>query len=94
MTSTPEPIRALLAAIADTLDVPAPAPNVIDEVSHRILVNERIVNVQAVIGDILTGKATHGFQWEADYLRRRAGERPVPYRTREQAIEAARGEGR
>ncbi|MFF2774827.1 hypothetical protein ACFVU3_07950 [Streptomyces sp. NPDC058052] len=89
MTDLSSSIRNLLATIADFLDVPDPALDRADESAHRFLVDERVLLVRGVIEDILVGKATLGLDWEADYLRRRAAERPVTYRTLAQVVDAA-----
>ncbi|MFE3326863.1 hypothetical protein [Streptomyces sp. NPDC059176] len=76
----PGPGLNLLAAIGEALDVPAPALDRDAEAAYRLLVEDRLRYVRAVIGDVLAGKATLGIAWEADYLRRKTAERPVTYR--------------
>ncbi|MFF2331934.1 MULTISPECIES: hypothetical protein [unclassified Streptomyces] len=88
-------VRDLLAAIAEALDLPYPAHDLDAEFTHRNLVEERLAVVRATIGDILTGKADLGIEWEASYLRTRAARRPATYRTLDQAVadlNTARGE--
>ncbi|MFG3476448.1 hypothetical protein ACGF3K_14450 [Streptomyces sp. NPDC047980] len=88
----PGPALDLLAAIAETLHVPAPAFDRDAEYAYRLLVEDRIRDVRAVISDILAGGATLGIAWEANYLRKRAAERQPDYRTNAQAIAEHRKE--
>ncbi|MFC5802779.1 hypothetical protein [Streptomyces formicae] len=89
----PGPVLNLLAAISETLEVPSPALDRDAEVAYRLLVEDRIRVVQATIRDVLAGNAKLGIAWEANYLRKRAAERPPTYRTSAQALDELR-EGR
>ena len=83
----PEPVRELLAAIADTLDVPAPAPTPHDQALHALLLENRVQSVQTALRDVLAGHAALGLTLEAEYLRHRAARLDqVAYRTREQHL--------
>ncbi|MGW6258642.1 hypothetical protein, partial [Streptomyces sp. NPDC055085] len=82
----PEPIRELLAAINETLTLPAPAGDRDDLVRYETCVTERIHLVQLTIRDLLAGKDEMGPAWETDYLRRRIAARPPRYRTTDQYI--------
>lgn len=83
-----EPVRDLLLAIVETLDeLPEPAPNLSDEIAHRILVENRVASVTGSLKDILDGSAPLGIAWEAEFIRRRAAEvDTVTYLTRDQAL--------
>ncbi|MFE5793545.1 hypothetical protein ACFQ8C_13360 [Streptomyces sp. NPDC056503] len=84
-----EPVLGLLATIADLLDVPAPAPDLIDEVKHRRVVADRVGYIQLAIRAILAGEADLGLDWETAYLRRKAEQHPPAYRT----LDDLKGEG-
>ncbi|GFH34317.1 hypothetical protein [Streptomyces pacificus] len=88
----PAPVRSLLAAIAETLDVPAPAPGRDAEVAYRLLVEDRARVVRVILHGILTGDETRDIDWDARYLRERAAERPVTYRTLDQALDGNDGQ--
>ena len=77
----PGPIRELLAAITETLDLPIPAPEPAAVAAHQGLMDDRVQNVRLTINAILTGEAHEGIEWEARYLRTQAAKRPPSYRT-------------
>lgn len=83
MTSNdiPEPLRDLLAAISDTLELPAADINPADQRRYVWQLQDRVRFVQGAIRDVLTGAATLGIQWEADYLRRKIAENPPTYQS-------------
>jgi hypothetical protein len=83
-TDIPEPVRQLLAAIAETLTLPDPSSDRDDLVLYESCVSDRVHLIQLTIRDVLDGKATNGVQWEADYLRRKTEAQPPRYRTHEQ----------
>lgn len=87
----PAPVRDLLAAIGEALDVPSPSLDRDAEIAHRRLVDDRILYVRASIRDLLAGDHTLGIEWEANYLRRKAAERPATYRTSAQALKEHHG---
>ncbi|WP_371579449.1 hypothetical protein [Streptomyces sp. NBC_01314] len=82
--AVPGPVRDLLAAIADTLDLPVPAPERTAELAHQGLLDDRVQNVRLAIDAVLNGRAYEGIEWEARYLRDQAAKRPPSYRTRAQ----------
>ncbi|MGW6263650.1 hypothetical protein, partial [Streptomyces sp. NPDC055085] len=82
----PEPIRELLAAINETLTLPAPAGDRDDLVRYEMHASGRISLVKIVIRDALDGKADLGLAWEARYLRKEIADRPPSYRTPEQYL--------
>lgn len=86
MTDIPEPIRGLLAAIDETLTLPAPAGARDDLVRYETCVTERIHLVQLAVRDLLAGKSSNGVEWEADYLRKKSAANPPRYRDSEQYL--------
>ncbi|MBP5922160.1 MULTISPECIES: hypothetical protein [Streptomyces] len=84
------PVRDLLAAIADTLDLPVPAPEKAAEAAHQSLLDDRVQYVRLAIDAILNGTAHEGIEWEANFLRTQAAKRPPAYRTRAQFDDARR----
>ncbi|MEV7387587.1 hypothetical protein [Streptomyces sp. NPDC091215] len=85
-TDIPEAVRDLLAAISETLTLPDPSSDRMDMVRYESCVSERVHLIQMAVRDILNGTAAHGVQWEADYLRKKAADRPPRYRTPEQYL--------
>ncbi|MCD2465535.1 hypothetical protein MBT42_18435 [Streptomyces sp. MBT42] len=94
MTEIPRPLRGLLAAISEVLDVPDPDLDRAAEFAHRMLLDDRIRSVQLAIRDVLDGKADLGIEWEADYLRRAAAKRPPAYCTLAGRLAAIKAEER
>ncbi|MGW1930449.1 hypothetical protein [Streptomyces sp. NPDC001919] len=86
MTEIPEPIRSLLTAIAETLDVPEPGMDIESLIKFSTFIEGRIHYVQMVIRDVLGGKARLGVEWEAEFLRKRVAERPPTYRVLAQPL--------
>ncbi|WP_432114037.1 hypothetical protein [Streptomyces sp. S1] len=92
MTEIPEPVRSLLAAIAETLDVPEPGVDIESLIKYNTFVEGRIHFVQMAIRDVLTGKADLGVEWEAEFLRKKVAERPPTYRVLAQPLGSAEAE--
>ena len=88
MTSTtiPEPVRALLAAILEAIDLPHPATISGTEVHDRLLVaraSHARIALRSVLDDNGLGM---GPAWDAAYLRERLAEKPITgYVTADQA---------
>ncbi|MFM9595733.1 hypothetical protein ACKI1J_24265 [Streptomyces scabiei] len=82
--TVPGPVRELLAAIVETLDLPVPAPEAAAAAVHQGILDDRVQYVRLAIDAILTGTAHEGIEWEAQFLRTQAAKRPPAYRTRAQ----------
>jgi hypothetical protein len=92
----PEPVRDLLAAVLEAIDIPHPATFGGQDAHDRIL-NDRVMHarlaLRSALGDPELG-ATMGPAWDAHYLRGWLAKRPVTgYVTVEQA-DAALSEGK
>ncbi|MFJ8603412.1 hypothetical protein ACIREM_32840 [Streptomyces shenzhenensis] len=80
----PEPVRDLLAAVLEALDIPHPATVGGTEAHDRLLV-DRVVHARIALRSVLRGDVL-GPEWTARYLRERIAEHPVTgYVTVEQA---------
>ncbi|MFD0312322.1 hypothetical protein [Streptomyces sp. NPDC127119] len=94
MTALPEPVRDLLAAVLEALDIPHPA-SVGGCEAHDSLLNSRAVHARIALGSVLDEEGPGmGPAWNAEYLRERLAEHPVAgYVTADQA-HAALAEGK
>lgn len=77
MSDLPEPVAELLAAIADSLDLPLPGLNDADERAHAGLLRDRAVRVRNAARLILDDG--HPIDRAAQWIRREADARPVTY---------------
>jgi hypothetical protein len=82
-----EPVRDLLAAILEALDLPHPA-TFGDTEAHDRLLNTRAVHARIALRSLLDDGPDMGPAWSAAYLRERLAEHPVTgYVTADQAHE-------
>jgi hypothetical protein len=91
-----EPVRELLTAVLEAIDIPYPA-TFGHQSAHDRLLNDRVVYarlaLRSVLGDVELGPVM-GPAWDAQYLRKRLAQHPVTgYVTVEQA-DAALDEGK
>lgn len=85
--SLPEPVRDLLAAILEALDLPHPA-TVGGTEAHDRLLNTRAVHARIALRSLLDDGPHMGPAWSAKYLRERLAEHPIAgYVTTDQAHE-------
>lgn len=63
-----EPVRGLLAAILDALDIPHPA-TVGDSETHDRLLNDRAMHAAIALRSVLADKPLMSIEWTAAYLR-------------------------
>lgn len=92
----PEPVRQLLAAVLEAIDIPHPATYG-HQSAHDRLLNDRVMYarlaLRSTLGDAELG-AVMGPAWDARYLRDRLAQHPVTgYVTVDQA-DAALTEGK
>ncbi len=83
----PEPVRALLAAVLEALDIPHPATAGGTEAHDRLL-NARAMHAKIALRVVLENldSPTLGLAWSAKYLRERLAAHPVAgYVTADQA---------
>ncbi|MDL5201196.1 hypothetical protein [Streptomyces sp. ALI-76-A] len=93
MTELPPPVRDLLTAVLEALDIPHPAA-VGGTEAHDRLLNTRAVHAVIALRAVLSDGPGLGAAWNAQYLRERLAEHPVTgYVTVEQA-DAALAEGK
>lgn len=85
-----EPLRGLLAAVLEALDIPHPATFGDGEVHDRIL-SERAMHAAIALRSTLEGHPLD-VEWTTAYLRERLAEHPPTYVTTDQA-RAALAEG-
>jgi hypothetical protein len=95
-TDIPEPVRQLLAAVLEAIDIPHPATFGHQDAHDRLL-NDRVMYarlaLRSTLGDAELAPAM-GPAWDARYLRERLANRPVTgYVTVDQA-DAALTEGK
>jgi hypothetical protein len=72
----PEPVRNLLAAVLEAIDIPHPATTG-GEKAHDRLLNARAMHVRLALRDVLDGGPALGLDWNAAYLRERLAEHPI-----------------
>ncbi|MFJ9027585.1 hypothetical protein ACIRQP_03515 [Streptomyces sp. NPDC102274] len=73
----PEPVAELLAAIADSLDLPLPSLDPADEVAHAGLLSDRAARVRNAA--LLILEDGHPIGRAAQWIREEADARPVTY---------------
>jgi hypothetical protein len=84
MQNVPEPVRDLLAAVLEALDLPYPA-TVGHEKAHDEVLNERAMHAKIALRAVLDDRAA-GIAWTTEYLRERLAEHPpTGYVTSDQA---------
>lgn len=71
----PEPVRDLLTAVLEALDLPHPA-TVGGSEAHDRLLNERAVHARIALRDVLDGRPAT-VEWMASYLRERLAKHPI-----------------
>lgn len=76
LINLPEPVRDLLAAVLEAIDLPHPATIGGSEV-HDQLLAARVVHARIALRDILGDGPHLGPAWTARYLRERLAEHPV-----------------
>ncbi|MFM9656723.1 hypothetical protein [Streptomyces scabiei] len=80
-----EPLRDLLAAVLEALDIPYPATVGDGETYDRILI-ERVGHAKIALQGVLVDDAPLGVDWTTAYLRERLAEHPpTGYTTYDQA---------
>lgn len=72
----PEPVRDLLTAVLEALDIPHPA-TVGGSEAHDRLLNTRVVHARIALRSILDDGPDMGAAWNAKYLRERLAEHPI-----------------
>lgn len=72
----PEPVRDLLAAVLEAIDLPHPA-TVGGSEAHDRLLSIRVVHARIALHSILDDGPDMGPAWNAQYLRERLAEHPV-----------------
>ena len=76
MTELPTPVRDLLAAVLEALDIPHPATEGGAEVYDRIR-GERATHVAVALRSILDDKPLMGIDWTTAYLREQLAKHPA-----------------
>lgn len=91
---TPDgPVRELLAAVLEALNIPTPA-TVGGQDAHDRVLNDRAMHAKIALRDVLNEGAPLGIEWTTQYLRERLAEHPpTGYVTSDQA-RAALAEGK
>ncbi|MCX4906844.1 hypothetical protein [Streptomyces sp. NBC_00878] len=85
MTNIPEPVRELLAAVLEAIDLPHPA-TIGGNGTHDQLLAVRASHARIALRAVLDGGPDLGPAWNAGYLRERLAEHPVAgYVTADQA---------
>jgi hypothetical protein len=72
----PEPVRDLLAAILEAINLPHPA-TIGGHEAHDRLLNTRAVHARIALRNLLDDAPDLGAAWQAAYLRERLAEHPV-----------------
>jgi hypothetical protein len=75
-TTLPEPVRDLLAAVLEAIDLPHPATTGGSEVHDRLLAT-RVVHARIALRNLFDDGPDLGPAWTAKYLRERLAEHPV-----------------
>lgn len=87
MQNLPEPVRDLLTAVLEAIDLPHPA-TVGDTEAHDRLLNTRASHARIMLRSVLDDGPVLGLDWHAAYLREQLAKHPVAgYVTAEQAHE-------
>jgi hypothetical protein len=76
LITLPEPVRDLLAAVLDALDIPHPATTGGAEVYDRIR-NERATHVAVALRSVLDVKPLMDIEWTTAYLREQLAKHPA-----------------
>ncbi|MFD7319359.1 hypothetical protein [Streptomyces sp. NPDC059883] len=77
MSDLPEPVAELLAAIADSLNLPLPVLSDADERAHAVLLRARSVRVRDAA--LLILEDGHPIDRAAQWIREEAAARPATY---------------
>lgn len=87
MQNVPEPVRDLLTAILEAIDLPHPA-TVGGTEAHDQLLNTRASHARIALRSVLDDGPVLGLAWTAQYLREQLAKHPVAgYVTADQAHE-------
>lgn len=70
-----DPVRDLLAAVLEALDLPNPA-TIGDGATYDRLLNERAMHAAIALRSVLTDKPLMDIAWTTAYLRERLAEHP------------------
>ncbi len=76
MSNVPEPVRDLLAAVLEAINIPHPA-TVGDTEAHDRVLNDRAMHAVVAIHDVLRDGPSLGVEWTTRYLRERLAEHPT-----------------
>jgi hypothetical protein len=76
MTDLTEPVRDLLAAVLEAIDLPHPA-SVGGTEAHDQLLATRVVHARIALRSFLDDGPDLGPAWNAEYLRERLAEHPI-----------------
>ncbi|KOG73535.1 hypothetical protein [Streptomyces sp. NPDC004658] len=71
----PEPVRVLLAAVLEAIDLPHPATFGGSEAHNRLL-SDRVVHARIALRSVLDGDPAT-VEWTASYLRERLAKHPI-----------------
>jgi hypothetical protein len=71
----PAPVRELLAAVLEAIDLPYPATVGDSERYHEVL-ERRVAHVAIALRGVLHDRPLMDVEWEAEYLRERLAEHP------------------
>lgn len=74
MTTT-DPIRDLLAAVLEAIDIPHPA-TIGDGETHDRVLNDRAMHAAVALRSVLDDKPLTDVEWTTEYLRARLAEHP------------------
>jgi hypothetical protein len=72
--TAPEPVRDLLAAVLEALDIPHPA-TIGDTETHDRILNDRVIQAKIALRSVLED-APLGIEWTTQYLREQLAEHP------------------
>jgi hypothetical protein len=75
-TNLPEPVRDLLAALLEAIDLPHPATTG-GTAAHDRLLATRVVHARITLRNVLDAGPDMGPAWYARYLRERLAEHPI-----------------
>lgn len=75
MSAVREPVRDLLAAVLEALDIPHPA-TIGDREAHDRLLNDRAMHAAIALRNALEDKPVMDIEWTTAYLRERLAEHP------------------
>ncbi|MFE4701441.1 hypothetical protein ACFRIC_30705 [Streptomyces sp. NPDC056738] len=92
-TTLTEPVRDLLAAVLEAIDLPHPA-TVGGSEAHDRLLSTRVVHARIALRSILDDGPDMGPAWNAQYLRERLAQHPVAGYVSVDQADAALAEGK